>query len=74
MNFTREQLDVIYYAVTRYRINQSQSLDTFLEASKVTGFYNSKFVDSLRSDISVCEDVQNLLLAEFLSHLDSGHN
>lgn len=70
-NFTKDELDVIFYALTRYGQQQKLSLETFLEAESVAGIPNPKYIDHLRNDILLIEYLKDDLIRAMLSNLGS---
>lgn len=71
LSLSKEELDVIYYALKRYSVETRISAETFQKACEVTGYDNPKFVASKLKDSAIadklCDDCINLML-DMLKH------
>lgn len=73
-DFTKDELDVLFYALHRYRSSQFDTLKSFLDAEKITGYSNSRFLDDLRLQINICDSLKSALVDRMLSHSGSDEN
>lgn len=66
LSLSKEELDVVYNALKRYSLSKRESADTFLRASKVTGFEAPKFVARQLKESTIadklCDDCIKLML------------
>lgn len=71
LSLSKEELDVVYYALKSYSIDSRQSAETFQKAAETTGFENPKFVASKLKESAIanklCNDCINLML-DMLKH------
>ena len=66
LSLSKEELNVLYYALRRYSLEKRQSADTFQKAANITGFEDTKFVASLIKESAIadklCDDCIKLIL------------
>lgn len=71
LTLTKEELDVVYYALKHYASERNQTAQTWIVASKVTGVENPKFLESVLKEYEtadkLCDDCIKLLL-DLLKH------
>lgn len=66
LSLSKEELDVVYYALKRYSLEKRESVGTFEKAANITGFESPKFVAKLIKESAVadklCDDCIGLML------------
>lgn len=71
LSLSKEELDVIYYALKSYSIDSHRCAETFQQAANVTGIEAPKFVESKLKDSAIadklCDDCIELML-DMLKH------
>lgn len=71
LSLSKDELDVVYYALKHYSLDKRESADTFQKAAKITGVENPKFVAGLIKECAIadklCDDCIKLML-DMLKH------
>lgn len=71
LSLSKEELDVVYYALKSYSIDSRRTAETFQKATEVSGYDNPKFVASKLKDSAIadklCDDCITLML-DMLKH------
>ena len=71
LSLSKDELDVVYYALKRYSMDKRLSAESFQKATEVTGFEAPKFVASQLKDSAIagklCDDCIKLML-DMLKH------
>lgn len=66
LSLTKEELDVVYYALKRYSLDESRVADRWEKLASTTGFENPKFVaDCIKQSAiadKLCDDCIKLML------------
>lgn len=71
LSLSKEELDVVYYALKRFSVSKRETAETFQKAAKVTNFASPKFIESQLKESAIaeklCDDFINLML-DMLKH------
>ena len=71
LSLSKEEFDVLYYALKRYSLDERQRADRFQKCAETTGWENPKFVAGLLKNSAIadklCDDCIKLML-ELLKH------
>lgn len=71
LSLSKEELDVLYYALKCYSLSKRESAETFQKAARVSGFEAPKFVAGLLKESAIaeklCDDCIKLML-DMLKH------
>ena len=66
LSLSKEELDVLYYALKQYSLEERQRADRFQKCAEITGWENPKFVAGLLKDSAIadklCDDCIKLML------------
>lgn len=71
LSLSKEELDVVYYALKHYSFDKRESADTFQKAAKITGVEYPQFIAGLIKESAIadklCDDCIKLML-DMLKH------
>ena len=66
LSLLKEELDVLYYALKRYSLDERRVADRFQKCAETTGWENPKFVAGRLKDSAIadklCDDCIKLML------------
>lgn len=59
LSLSKEELDVLYYALKRYSHEKRERADTFLKAANMTGFEDTNVVAKLIKEAAIADKLSN---------------
>ena len=71
LSLSKEELDVVYYALKHFSISQRESAETFQKAANVTGFVSPKFIESKLKESAIADKLSDdciELMLDMLKH------
>ena len=66
LSLSKDELDVVYYALKRYSLDERRIAERFQKCAETTGWENHKFIAGRLKDSTIadklCDDCINLML------------